>query len=243
MQSNGKNVVVMIRNTLLVLLTGFLLVSCAPVSEKNSDDLPINLIPMYGYPHIEKTEMQKAADKLFIEMVTKGSESREEASMRFARQAWLAYKAGDRAQAMRRFNQAWLLFPENYLVHWGFGALLYDLKKFDASVDHYDRAVAAIGDEEDKSKLLTDAARSYSILGLRLHSDELFERANSLYEKAMLLNPEYERVYVYWSQSLYLERDYAKAWEVIKKSRSLGGVELPVEFLEALSRRMPEPKE
>ena len=56
-------------------------------------------------------------------MVT-NSGSREKASKEFAGKAWLEISKGHEANAMRRFNQAWLLNPKYYQPYWGFGVLL-----------------------------------------------------------------------------------------------------------------------
>jgi len=201
---------------------------------------------MYGYPNIEKTTAQKKADKTFIETVTKKSGSREKASIEFAGEAWRNYKAGDYSTAMRRFNQSWLLNPENYFASWGFGSLLFDQGKTDEAIIHYDKALSAIDNDEEKPRLLTDAARAYSKKAFteadKLKSKEFFRKTNSLYKEALTLDPYYDNAYRDWPRSLYLEGNYKKAWEVIKQSRTLGSREISRDFIDILSKKMPEPK-
>ena len=201
---------------------------------------------MYGYPTIEKNTAQKEADKAFIDSVTTSSGSREKASIGFAGEAWRNYKAGDYSTAMKRFNQSWLLNPDNYLTHWGFGALLFDQGKTDEAITHYNKALSTLEDVEEKPRLLTDTARAYSkrayIEPDEQKSKEFFMKTNSLYKEALTLNPHYDNAYRDWPRSLYLEGNYAKAWEVIKQARIYGSREISREFIETLSKKMPEPK-
>lgn len=142
------------------IIVVFILSTCAYSKESNTGTLQINLIPMYGHPNIEKTPFQKSADKAFIETVTTDFGSRENASMQSAGIAWRSYMAGDYSTAMRRFNQSWLLNPNNYLAHWGFALLLFDEGKTDEAAVHYNKALATIDNIEDKPRLLADAARA-----------------------------------------------------------------------------------
>jgi hypothetical protein len=61
-----------IRNNINVVLIAIMLSACASHSRPitDTDNNPINLIPMYGYPTIEKTEQQQKADERFIKIVT-----------------------------------------------------------------------------------------------------------------------------------------------------------------------------
>lgn len=140
----------------------FILSTCASSNESNTDTgtLQINLIPMYGYPNIEKTPFQKLTDKTFIETLTTDFGSRENASMEFAGIAWRSYRAGDYSTAIRRFNQSWLLNPDNYIAHWGFASLLFDEGKTDEAAVHYNKALSTIDNIEEKPWLLADAARA-----------------------------------------------------------------------------------
>lgn len=201
---------------------------------------------MYGYSNIDKTTAQKKADQTFIDTVTANSGSREKASMEFAGEAWRNYKAGDYLTAMRKFNQSWLLNPDNYFAHWGFGALLFDQGKTDEAISHYNKVLSTTDNIEEKPRLLTDAARAYSkrayIEPDKLKSKEFFLKTNSLYKEALTLDPHYDNAYRDWPRSLYLEGNYEKAWEVIKQSRTFGSREISQEFIEILSKKMPEPK-
>ncbi len=227
------------------IIFGLILSACATNYESSTANLPINMIPMYGYPTIEKTVAQKKSDEIFIATVIRNSGSRENGSNKFAGEGWRSFSAGDNATAMRRFNQAWLLNPNNYLVQWGFGAILWAQGKTDEAIIYYDNALSSIDDNEEKPRLLTDAARAYSKKGFieidKLTSKKSYLKANSLFDEALILNPHYDNAYNNWARSLYLEGNYEKAWDVVKRSRKLGGRDISRDFIDALSKKMPEP--
>lgn len=88
---------------------------------KGKIDYPINELPMYG--ERVKTTAQIRADKAFIKTATKGGKSREDAAEYFAQTAWNSFYKGDQTTAIRRFNQAWLLDPNNQHALWGFAVI------------------------------------------------------------------------------------------------------------------------
>jgi hypothetical protein len=98
-------------------------------------DYPINELPMYGLR--EKTAAQQRADKEYIRIMTKGGRSRKEAAEVAAKNAWNVFYSGDKAAAIRRFNQAWLLDPDNQLALWGFAVTSIDRGDWDAALRYY----------------------------------------------------------------------------------------------------------
>ena len=233
------------RNILLAIMTVIILTSCASAIGPQSSTPPINLIPMYGYPDIEKSAAQKKSDEKFIKSVVANSGTREKASKEFAVEGWRHFK-GDTENAMRRFNQSWLLNPNYYQPYWGFGALLWAQENTDGAIIHYNKSLSLIDDNREKPRLLTDTARAYSKKGFtatdKIKSKEYFREANSLFNTALTLDPHYDNAYRDWPRSLYLEGNYTKAWEIVKKSHALGSHDFDPKFIEALSRKMPEPK-
>jgi uncharacterized protein (TIGR02145 family) len=80
-----------------------------------------NLKPMYG--EIPQSEAYKKIDEDFIGSAVALSGSREKASESFIKKSW-AYLYHDSIDlAMRRFNQAWLLNPDNPDSYFGFAAI------------------------------------------------------------------------------------------------------------------------
>ncbi|WP_405232542.1 carbohydrate binding domain-containing protein [Lentisalinibacter salinarum] len=100
---------------------------------------PVNEVPMYGLH--EKTEQQRRADEAYIRMMTAGGRSREAAAEVAAKNAWNVFYTGDKAQAIRRFNQAWLLDPDNALALWGFAVTSIDRGDWEAALRYYRMAM------------------------------------------------------------------------------------------------------
>ena len=84
----------------------------------HADPLPINQLPMYGGR--AKTEAMKSADADFIASMDKQGLSRAEGAKQALRLGWAAWARKDMTMAMARFNQAWLLDPENGNAYHGF---------------------------------------------------------------------------------------------------------------------------
>lgn len=87
-----------------------------------ADPLPINQLPMYGGR--AKTEATQKADADFIASMEKQGLARTEGAKQMLKQGWAAWGKRDMTTAMARFNQAWLLDPENGNAYHGFALVL-----------------------------------------------------------------------------------------------------------------------
>ncbi len=92
-----------------------------PIKTQSSVD---NLLPMYGGENRIKTSSQIEADEKFISEMIDIAGSREEAAEGIVNGAWEFFEQGDIDIAMKRFNQAWLLDPQNIEAYKGFAAIL-----------------------------------------------------------------------------------------------------------------------
>ncbi len=101
-----------------------------------------NLLPMYG--NIEKPPHIIATDEQFIQSATgNGQITKEEASMYMTYVGgWGYFFTEEYDMSMKRFNQAWLLNPENYHVYWGFGRLLEKQNKNNEAKEMYEKALS-----------------------------------------------------------------------------------------------------
>ncbi len=99
---------------------------------KKEPQLPLNELPMYGggSPSIE---VQKV-DQKFIDQEVQKYGSRQAASEKALEIAWQWFDKGDYRTAMRRFNQAWLLNPNDPRVFHGYGTTLGEMGQADAFV-------------------------------------------------------------------------------------------------------------
>jgi len=232
-----------LRNSIVTLLLAIFLLGLPSVGIAGNGDTPINLIPMYGYPSIEKSERLKKLDDEFITTVVKSSGTRERASKAFAYYGWNAFKKGDLETAMRRFNQSWLLNRDSYLPYWGFGAILNSQKKTSEAIVYFEKALMLIDESGEKARLLNDTARAYTLQGTKalnsMKAKPLFDKANRLHVESEKLDPQYGSNYRTWGISLYLEGRYQMAWEKIKKGRALRAQPLPPKMIKMLNEEMP----
>ena len=214
-----------------------------PFQNGFAGDLPVNLIPMYGGPEIVKLDEQKKADEDFIKTVTKNSGSRQKASIEFAQEGWNQYKKGSLEDAMLRFNQSWLLNPDNHLPYWGFGSILLKLFKPEEAIIHYERSLSLIDSTTEKPSLLNDTAIAYWISSIlhRSKTVELQAKAESLFQQAVLLDPKYSKAYISWIDFYIDNKKYSKAWEIVKIARKADIKDLPQARINALAEKMPEP--
>lgn len=82
---------------------------------------PVNEQPFFGFA--DKTAEQRAADAAFVAAAIETTGSREKAFDATMQRGWaLVGKAGF-ADAAKRFNQAWLLAPEQSAVYHGFAVI------------------------------------------------------------------------------------------------------------------------
>ncbi|MDD5226444.1 MAG: tetratricopeptide repeat protein [Candidatus Omnitrophica bacterium] len=92
-------------------------VSFAMASKK-----PTNEIPMYG--GIPRTPHEKEADDKLIQSTIKAYGSKEAAFQKAFEFGWSYFYKRDYATAMKRFNQSWLIDPDDPRVFNAFGAVV-----------------------------------------------------------------------------------------------------------------------
>ncbi|MDB5581012.1 MAG: Tetratricopeptide 2 [Bradyrhizobium sp.] len=84
---------------------------------------PVNEQPFYGF--IEKTPEMRAVDDKFVQAVT-GKMTSEAASREASQRGWRAISAGKLDEAGRRFNQAFLLDPQQSGVYHGWAVVVFE---------------------------------------------------------------------------------------------------------------------
>jgi len=135
-------------SVVVLLATGIFFVSgctnTTPLNEllikkNHANDYPINELPMYG--NRDKTAEQKRFDEKLIEDTTKDGLSREDAANSLARLGWNYYYKDNKSTAIKRFNQAWLLDPNNQLALWGFAVISKDRGQTGEAINYYRMAI------------------------------------------------------------------------------------------------------
>ena len=88
---------------------------------KRSYSAPTNEQPFFGFA--VKSPEDKAADEKFVDAIVAATGSREKAFEETSKRAWLAIQAGRVREAAIRFNQAFLISPEQSTVYHGFAVI------------------------------------------------------------------------------------------------------------------------
>lgn len=82
---------------------------------------PVNEQPFFGFA--VKDSAQQAADESFVTAILQAAGTREKAFEETTKRGWRAISAGRIGEAAQRFNQAYLLSPEQSGVYHGFAAI------------------------------------------------------------------------------------------------------------------------
>lgn len=89
---------------------------------KKTYSAPVNEQPFYGFA--EKTPELRATDERFVSALTQAAGTRQRAFEETTLRGWRAIGSGNTAEAAQRFNQAFLLAPEQSGVYHGFAAVV-----------------------------------------------------------------------------------------------------------------------
>ncbi len=211
-----------IRTLLLALIGLAFLSGCI-----NGGGTRIDNYPMYGQPEIERPEFLKKADADFIKSALKGFNNRKEASKAWWHQAERFMKEGNLDYAMRRYNQSWLLDPQNYRPYWGFARVLVERREYEKSFMYFNKAIELINDPYEKPALLSDAAIAYHNKAFNTNPSEAQDRgkyydlANKYFSESTLADSTYPNSWSAWAYSLYFQGKYAEAWDKVKIARKL----------------------
>jgi hypothetical protein len=204
----------------------------------------IDQVPMYGgFDRSIIPELQKA-DEAFIESTASAFGGRKRASKVWVDQGFVHYKRDELDMAMRRFNQAWLLDPENPEVYWGFGSVMHDrgfaFGAYNMQMRAYKLGFRDAGFLADLGRVAALRTIEVSDLSPEERSSYLAE-SDSFYAQAVVSGEDLAYVYDSWSSVNYLIGNYSVAWEKLKTARVYGGG-VNAEFVEALVQKMPEPR-
>lgn len=88
---------------------------------KRTYPAPINEQPFFGFA--VKTDAQRDADDKFLKALMEAAKTREKALDEIVNRGWRALGMGKTNEAAQRFNQAFLLAPEQSVVYHGFAAI------------------------------------------------------------------------------------------------------------------------
>jgi tetratricopeptide (TPR) repeat protein len=224
------------RERLVHLLLIVALVLCASLAR--GDDR--NLLPKYG--GLPETAIEKEINAKFISGMDEDYHGdRKKASMDMAMRGWQYLAAGDLDDAMRRFNQAWLLNKKNGTALWGMAAIESSAGKFDDSLKLFTEAEKFVGSEINFS---VDYAKALGMAGVQLKDDALLKYAFNRFERNYQKAPQNTLNLQNWAMTLFSIGRYSEAWEKVKLAEARPNKDdLDPRFLAALQSRMPRPQD
>lgn len=233
--------------------------------ENAPEILRIDNVPMYGLPNVERPKAHQEADQRFIESAMETMRKHtKKTTRREASEEWYAVgvnfmRQGNFDYAMRRFNQAWLLDPENFQPYWGFATITITRRKQFSGVKHWEKIEEAIGflqralslvdDDKQKVALLGDIATAHSLAAVYYQDRKetqaaanMFREANAYFVKAQNLEPTYGNIFRYWAMSLIRENQFVEACAKVKRARQLNARPIKPSLLSSLYKNYPECK-
>lgn len=198
----------------------------------------INIQPKYGL--LPKNDAQKTADAEFISSIDdyyKGN--RKQGAEDIAARGWELLRKNNITDAMRRFNQAWLLDNSNGKALWGMAVVQVMTGKIAESLKLFYEAERSIGDDIDFS---VDYAKTIGVAGAQTKNaailQEAFVRFERLYQKA----PQHTLNLQNWAITLFHVGNYPEAWKKLKLAEETPRhAELDPSFSAALQNKMPRP--
>ncbi|MBI5784484.1 MAG: hypothetical protein HZA64_03415 [Rhodocyclales bacterium] len=205
-------------------------------SSAAADD--INLLPKYG--SAAKNDAQKAADANFLATIDnfyKGDQKK--AAGEVAARGWQFLRQGNTADAMRRFNQAWLIDSTNAHALWGMAAVSGSKGDLDQSLKLFSEAERFVGSDVD---FAVDQAKTIGLAGAQSNDKALlhdaFARFARLYERA----PQHTLNLQNWAVTYFYVGNYAEAWKKLKLAEATPRkAAIDPGFVAALQEKMPRP--
>jgi len=201
-----------------------------------------NTLPFFGGG--VKNQAQLETDSKVVGEAIQRAGSREKAVDMALDGGWTQLKAGDTVTAIKYFNLAWLLSPENPDVFWGFAASLGRQGKFDESLRLFERAKSQ---KPNDAALLADYGFTWISKGAvsdktASQRNVSFERALSLLNQSEALQPSNPMISGNRAMVFFFQGRYAEAWQNVDRAEKLVPGSVDPRFLRDLSAKMPRPK-
>ncbi|WP_426291857.1 tetratricopeptide repeat protein [Dyadobacter endophyticus] len=220
----------------------FICISCVSFAQKMSYEEwikeaqeNIRLLPKYG--NRPKSKGQLAADDQLIEQYTRQEGSRSSASELLIRIGFEYLNKGEIRIAMYRFNQAWLLDPENENVFWGWGAIYLTFNDTSKALEQYDEGLSK---NPENPNILTGKATIFLNRYYDNRDETFLSSAISLYSKSYSIDSVNQNTSYKLSIAHFLAKDCVNALKFYNICVDLGGVPIQKEYTEELLRTCNE---
>ncbi|MCR1025819.1 hypothetical protein NQT66_13435 [Cellulophaga baltica] len=186
--------------SILFLFVSLFIYSCAYT------DCPegIHSLPKYG--NVNKCAEQLRIDAQFLQECDQIYPSRAVAAVHHIDLAWDLYDANQTDEAMKRFNQAWLLDKSNADIYWGYGNIMGQGGHFEESLAFFDESIQL---NSQNAKVWESKAVSYCQLFFKTKEVETLEKGISCYQKSLTINPKNATIYAQLAgaYSYFMQKD------------------------------------
>jgi tetratricopeptide (TPR) repeat protein len=198
----------------------------------------LTLQPKYGGQ--AKNDAQKAADEKFMASIDghyKGD--RKKAADDIATRGWQFLRQGNAPDAMRRFNQAWLLDGSNGSALWGMAAFEAGSGRLNESLTLFAEADRVIGGDVDFS---ADYAKALGIAGVQTRNESMLKDAFTRFARVHEKAPQHTLNLQNWAITLFYAGNFSEAWKKVKLAEATPRrADLDPRFVAALESKMPRP--
>ena len=221
----------LLRSLALVVITWSLGCACAFAQDRS-------LLPKYGAE--PKSEVELAADAKFLATMDQGfGGDRNKASQQVAALGWKVLREQKPAEAMRRFNQAWLLNRANAQALWGMAAVQGMQGKSSEALALFREAALSLDGDLD---FAVDYARTLGFVAVETKDDALLQQAFARFDCLHKKAPQHTLNLQNWAVTLYSTGNYADAWAKVQLAEATPRREaLDPAFIAALQQKMPRP--
>ena len=195
----------------------------------------INLQPKYGGQ--TKNPAQLAADAELLAAADKAfGNDRIKAANEVATRGWALLRGGKLDDAMRRFNQAWLLNPEDGSALWGMAVIEMGRQRMASGHALFEEAAKTMSQDID---FQVDYVRTKAQLAdSEAELKEIWLEFARIHTKA----PDHTLNLQNWAISYFLVERYQDAWgKILLAEKTPRARELDPNFIKALSDKMPRP--
>jgi len=221
------------RHSFLLILSAIIISVCNPANAEE-----INLLPKYGL--FSKNEAQKIADEKFLmDIDNRYKGNRKKAAEDVSLSGWQFLRQGNTSDAMRRFNQAWMIDNTNGFALWGMATISSIRGNVDQSLKLFGEAELFVGNDIDFS---VDYARSVGFAGVQSNNKKLLQDALNRFTQIHKRAPQHTLNLQNWAIILFSVGNFSEAWKkIILAEATPHHAELDKNFIAALQAKMPRP--
>lgn len=191
----------------------------------------IRLYPKFG--DAVKDEAQLAADQALIEDYTKQQGSRRKGSEVLVGLGFNYLYRGDVKTAMYRFNQAWLLDPENENAFWGFASVYFSLKAFDLSLKQLNEGLKL---NPKSSNILTDIGTIHMTYYQEDNDEKEFKKAMAFFTQSYDIDPKNTNTLFKRSAAYLMHQDCTNALKYYNECKALGSKLITEEYVASIEK-------